>query len=288
MVACSSEPIVSARLHVSSRILGLEYPTTTQYGLQPRALKAAPRTLFDILSGDIFLLVLERLEHDRDKCACACACRDFRAEQRRLCPPTSYRPRMSLALLVGARAAGWSVVHCHVDKKAGKWTPVNEMDSLLGGLETLSVVGRPDCALLVLSPFTDLAAMTTLRVFELDACAIGDAGVAVLSAAFRQRALPALQVLDLRRNQVTDGGARVLAETLADASDEGAPNGAALPKLTTLGLDRNAIGSNGLTSLARAVTLGAFGALRSLFVDRPDHEALKEACEKRCVELSSW
>ena len=86
------------------------------------------------------------------------------------------------------------------------------------------MVGRPDCALLVLSPLTDLHAMKTLRTFELDSCSIGDAGVAVLAAALRNGALSTLEILDLRRNQARSVAALIERER-ARAVHAGRPRG---------------------------------------------------------------
>jgi hypothetical protein len=319
---------LASRLAATANILQLEC-VKTQYSLRPSAL-ARRLTLADpktgILVGDVLLLLLERL-CDSEKVALCCTCRCLRDEQRRLRPALSYRPRMSHAILSAAWAAGWRVAHCHIDKKSGPLFSglSGEHDNLLAEIENLSIVGRPDCALLVLSPFTDLASMTLLRVFELDSCAIGDAGVVVLAAAFRARALPALQILDLRRNraqqararpassavrtscahdsrdpvcvlrapaEVTSSGAVALAEALAhhwrEASQSWQGGGATLGRLTTLGLDCNDIDERGLGALALTLALGAAPALHSLFVDSPDHCDLQAVCKQRGVELSSW
>ena len=199
-----------ARLTGCARVLGLE-ASKTQYGLRPSALEhstpsssltlAHPATGILLISDDLLLLTLDLLEADEDKVALACACRSLLKEQRRLRPLTSHRARTTLSLLSAAWSAGWRVAHCHVDKLSGSWGPPGEEKAPLTELESLSIVGRPDCALLVLSPFTDLALMTKVRVFEVYNCAIGDAGVHVLAAAFRKHAMPALRVLDLRRNR---------------------------------------------------------------------------------------
>lgn len=184
------------RLEGCARTLGLE-PTKSSFGIRPSHLERSVP-----LHGDVLLLVLDQLLSDSDKVALASVSRGVLTEQRALRPSTTQRVRISLDTLVSARAAGWCVSHCHVDKRSGSWVTSGQSDDALADLRTLSVVGRPDCALLVLSPLTDLHAMRQLHTFELDSCAIGDAGVAVLAAAFRNGALQTLQVLDLRRNQV--------------------------------------------------------------------------------------
>ena len=274
-----------ARLQGCARVLGLE-PKKDSYGLRPSTVLArsseGPATLADCVAGDLMLLILEYLQ-DKDKVSLACITRSMRAEQRRMRPTTSFRMHVSLSRLVNAGRAGWRVAKVHVDKRSGAWITSGQEDDVLAEIESLSIIGRPDCALLVLSPFTDLSAMRQLRTFELDSCAIGNAGVGVLAAAIRNGAMPSLGVLDLRRNQIGDGGALSLAAAFSHASD-----GSMLPRLTTLGLDQNLIGEFGLVALADAIKGGALYSLRHIFVDLPRHESLSAACAARSIELSSW
>lgn len=272
---------IMARLHrlqATGLVLGLE-PLKSSAGIRPINLNTKPS--LDTITGDILLLVLELLS-DRDKVALIRVCRTLHSEQRRLRPKLAPRRRCSLELLVGARNAKWTITHCFVDRTSGSWVTSGQNDDALRDLETLSIVGRPDCALLVLSPFTDLSAMSLLTIFELDSCAIGNAGVGVLSAALRNGAMPALRVLDLRRNQVGDGGLQALATALSHDTAK------VLPRLETLGLDKNCIFSRGCTALASALKLGAVPSLRTLFVDDPQHESLRAACDDREIDLSTW
>ena len=197
-----------SRLAATTRTLGLE-TAKTGYSLRPAALaqdRAAPGLA--TVGADVLQMLLEHLDRDADKVALVSASRGLLIEQRRLRPAISYRPRTSLDVLTGAFAAGWRVARCHVDKKAGLWTPTSAdgrrddaYHRLLADLESFAIVGRPDCALLVLSPFTGLHCLTRLHCFEVNQCAIGDAGVAVLAAAFRRGVMANLQILDLRRNR---------------------------------------------------------------------------------------
>ena len=269
-----------ARLHGCARVLGLE-PSKSSYGLRPSTV-LAPASLSACITGDVLLLVLDQLALDVDKVALACVTHAILHEQRRLRPQTAFRLHVSLTTLVGAQQAGWRMAHCHVDKRSGTWVASGEEDDVLADLETLSIVGRPDCALLVLSPFTDLSTMTRLTTFELDACAIGNAGVGVLSAAIRNGAMPCLTVLDLRRNQVGDGGALALAAALLH------DRGSSLQRLTTLGLDQNQIGDRGFTALAATLSAGSLFSLRQLFVDDPLHDVLCKTCRHRRIEVSAW
>lgn len=218
------------RLQAATRVLGLEQKNKSC--IRPREL-SEERTLTNLAQGDVLLMVLEQLSKDQDKVNLITTSRGVLAEQRRLRPTTAYRKRVSLEMLVGARKAGWRVAHCLVDKRSGGWVTSNQSDNVLAELEVLSIIGRPDCALLVLSPFTDLASMRRLTVFELDSCAIGNAGVGVLSAAFRNGGLQALEVLDLRRNQIGDGGAQALATALSHRREHNET--AMLGRLHTLG-----------------------------------------------------
>lgn len=289
-----------ARLQGSARVLGLA-PTKSSYGLRPNMVLEDPAssssTLPDSLNGDLLMLIFDCLQEDYDKVALACTSRSILQEQRRLRPLTQQRMHVSLDLLVGARRAGWRVAHCHVDKRSGTWVTSGQEDDMLADLEVLSIIGRPDCALLVLSPFTDLTTLVRLHTFELDSCAIGNAGLGVLSAAIRNGAMPILAILDVRRNQIGDGGALALAAALsygAQSSEDKASkqDGSSTPmllsRLTTLGLDRNPIGEIGLNVFAAALRVGALPALRDLFVDRPQHEHLAAVCLERRVEVSSW
>lgn len=274
--------MLTTRLTACTHTLGLE-PSKCSYGLRPVHLtdQKAQTTLVD-LAADVFLEVLEHLA-DRDKVSLATACSTLLKEQRRLRPTTAYRKRISLSLLVGARKAGWRVERAFVDKRSGGWVTSNQSDNVLAELEVLSIVCRPDCALLVLSPFTDLTAMSRLRVFEMDSCAIGNAGVGVLSAAFRNGAMSALNVLDLRRNQIGDGGAQALSTAFSHK------DGSMLRHLHTLGLDRNCIGEVGLEALAETLRVtSAARALRNLLVDVPDHPSLRAVCDERRIDVSSW
>lgn len=196
-----------ARLAASSKVLGLEVPKN-EYVLRPAALASSsePSPAVEVLcTADTLLLIMDMLA-DADKVALSITSRAIMSEQRRLRPATTYRARMLLPFLSHSWAAGWRCEHVYIDKRSGRvWTPSAEHESEddpLTAISHLSIVGRPDCALLLLSPFTDLKAMRLLSVFALDGCAIGDAGTAVLAIAFRNRAMPALKVLDLRRNRV--------------------------------------------------------------------------------------
>jgi hypothetical protein len=302
-----SSAALIARLQGSARVLGLA-PIKTSYGLRSTVLdQPSSSTMPESLNSDLLLILFDFLVDDRDKVALACTNRGILAEQRRLRPLTRQRMHVSLGLLVGARRAGWRVAHCHVDKRSGTWVTSGQEDDVLADLEVLSIVGRPDCALLVLSPFTDLTTLVRLQTFELDSCAIGNAGVGVLSAALRNGAMPALTVLDLRRNQIGDGGALALAAAISHGAVAASPPPASssgtslstgrpthtvaspiLNRLTTLGLDQNPIGEIGLNVLAAALRVGSLPALRYLFVDCPSYEHLAAACEQRQVEATSW
>jgi hypothetical protein len=197
----TSEALCRERLHGCASVLGFSKLSARDYLEKPSALEgeaaAAGASLMDLLAtADILALLLDHLDTDRSKSALAAVCKTALAEQRRIRPQAEVRARTSLPVLLGARRAGWRVSHCHVDKRSGDWTPRgNGPDSdSFSDLELLSVVGRPDCALLVLSPFTALATMSHMRVLEFDTCAIGDAGVAVLAAAFRAGSMASLEV----------------------------------------------------------------------------------------------
>jgi len=183
---------VSQRLAGCASVLGFGGPSaSSRTGIDTARFNVA-----DLLSsGDYLLSVLEMLD-DRAKCALSSSSKAILTEQRRLRPDTAVRSRVSLAALLGARAAGWRMTHCHVDKRSGDWSTrraLPERDAL-ADLRALSVCGRPDCALLVLSPFTALSMLRDMRVLEFDKCAIGDAGLSVLAAAFAKGAMPALTV----------------------------------------------------------------------------------------------
>ena len=271
-----SSTLYRSRLAGCASVLGLGGG-----GRVRESLASCAPSISDLLSlGDYLLCVLDILD-DRAKCALSSCSKAILAEQRRLRPATIVRPRVSLAALLGARAAGWRMTHCHVDKRSGDWSTrkaLPERDAL-ADLHALSVCGRPDCALLVLSPFTALGLMRELRILEFEKCAIGDAGLGVLSAAFRTGAMPALtvratpaqqprapcsfpqlseltallhaspaQILDVRSNQIGDVGVTSLASaashTLAlaarSAAAAGRPGGRPpLAKLCTLGVDYN-------------------------------------------------
>ena len=262
--------------------------------------------------GDYLLYVLDFIRDDRSKCALCCASKAILAEQRRVRPVTSMRPRVSLSALLSARAAGWRMTHCHVDKRSGDWSTrrvLPERDAL-ADLRALSVCGRPDCALLVLSPFTALGMLVELRSLEFEKCAIGDAGLGVLASAFKTGAMPALTVLDVRHNQIGDAGVvslavaiqdRVAAATMLTRSLTSPPSGKQqrsapssprpLSKLQTLGLDYNPrVGEPGLQALGRSLAHGALPELRSLYIDNHEHLGLIAACAARSapIELRYW
>jgi hypothetical protein len=261
--------------------------------------------------GDYLLYVLDFIRDDRSKCALCCASKAILAEQRRVRPATSLRPRVSLSALLSARAAGWRMTHCHVDKRSGDWSTrrvLPERDAL-ADLRALSVCGRPDCALLVLSPFTALGMLVELRSLEFEKCAIGDAGLGVLAAAFKTGAMPALTVLDVRHNQIGDAGVVSLAVAILDGwpswmltrsltsppsgkQQRSAPSSPRpLSKLQTLGLDYNPrVGEPGLQALGRSLAHGALPELRSLYIDNHEHLGLIAACAARSapIELRYW
>ena len=193
-----SDLVYKERLQGCARVLGLARLSTSCAEDRPQQ-QYPSLGLGDLAaSADLLLLLLEQLDVDAWKVALASVSKAVLATQRRVRPATSYRARVSLQVLCAARAAGWRVEQCHVDKRSGHWT-IAAMGSTvqrgafdseyLADVEALSVVGRPDCALLILSPFTSLAALHHLRILEFEQCAIGDAGLAVLSAAFRSGAM---------------------------------------------------------------------------------------------------
>ena len=282
---------IAARLQATGLVLGLEpLKSNRNRGiLRPINLNSEP---WQAISDGVLLIVLAFLA-EPEKVALVSTCKMLLSEQRRLKPPLAPRRRCSLQVLVGARHAGWTISHCYVDKPSGSWVVTRPAMSSSGGqsedalrdLQTLSIVGRPDCALLVLSPFTDLSAMRFLSVLEFDSCCIGNAGVGVLAAAVRNGAVPVLRVLDLRRNQIGDGGAQALATALTHHTTGGST---VLTSLETLGLDSNCIFARGTSALASALLRGSVPSLRQLFVDDPEHELLREACDARRIDLSSW
>ena len=50
-----------------------------------------------------------------------------------------------------------------------------------------------------------------------------------------------------------------------------------------LNLQNNQIADAGLTAFAKAVESGALASLGTLYVDNPEHSALKAACEARGI-----
>ena len=122
--------------------------------------------------------------------------------------------------------------------------------------------------------------MANLTKLYLNENKIGDAGMAALSTALGNGALPLLQGLWLTGNQIGDSGMQAFAAAIGSG---------VLPLLEWLSLSENEIGDTGMAAFATAIASGALPSHQALYVDgvplRTEHPALKDACGKRGISL---
>jgi len=124
-----------------------------------------------------------------------------------------------------------------------------------------------------------MAPLACLTLLNLRNNKIGDAGVESLAKACAGGAMAQLTYLSIGSNQIGNAGVTALADACARG---------ALAQLTTLHLEYNKIGDAGVEALAKACASGAMASLTTIFVDSPNHPALKAACQARGIKIARF
>jgi hypothetical protein len=133
-----------------------------------------------------------------------------------------------------------------------------------------------DAGASALAAALDRGAMPRLQVLELIKAAIGDGGLAALAPALRRR--PALERLCLIRSPFGDDGLAALVAPPPPAAGTPPPPAGGLKKLKELYLNNTQVSDAGCATLAAALDSGALPALKNLdLIGIPASAAAKEA-----------
>jgi len=126
---------------------------------------------------------------------------------------------------------------------------------------------------------TTLEQVKSATVLRWASMGINDADCNIISYLIASGAMANLTTLELSYNQIGDAGVEALAKAFASG---------ALANVKTLGLSGNQIGDEGMQALTDALSRGAMASLTTIFVDSPNHPALKAACQARGIKIDRF